>query len=57
MTKRTCPLCNLELDELEAEELIQNVKMLKAAVEYLEIEVGEIKKRVGKLEKKTKVSK
>ena len=54
MTKKTCPLCNLELEELEAEELIQNVKMLKAVVEYLEIEIGEIKKRVGRLERKRK---
>ena len=54
MTKKTCSLCNLELEELEAEELIQNVKMLKAVVEYLEIEIGEIKKRVGRLEGKRK---
>ena len=54
MTRKTCPLCNLELEELEAEELIQNVKMLKAAVEFLEIEVKEIKKRIGRLERKRK---
>ena len=52
MIKRKCSLCDLELDDLEAEDLIQTVKMLKAEVDYLQLQIDENKKKIAQWLKK-----
>lgn len=48
MTRSKCALCQLELDEEEAEELFDKIKLVIKSYDWLLIRIEEIEKKVGR---------